>query len=336
MSTGSVNPTYYADFSGLEGLKKSVKADDPGALRQVARQFESLFTSMMLKSMREAKLGDGLGDSQETDLYQGMYDQQLSLQLAQGKGIGLADLLVQQLTRSGAAKPAGAAAPPGAAAAPGATTGAASSTAERTDFIKSIELYAEQAGRQLGVSADALIAQAALETGWGRHLPGQASAAGAGGPGDGASSSGGSNLYGIKAGGPWTGQTATAVTTEYQPGGAVRVPQAFRSYDSLQQGMNDYVNLLQGSTRYQGALGTGSDVTAFASALKHGGYATDPDYVQKLEATAAHVRALRATAAAAAAVAPVTHGAATDAPAAGDASLKLLAGQPTSSGGESA
>ena len=69
MSTGSVNPTYYADFSGLEGLKKSVKADDPGALRQVARQFESLFTSMMLKSMREAKLGDGLGDSQETDLY---------------------------------------------------------------------------------------------------------------------------------------------------------------------------------------------------------------------------------------------------------------------------
>ena len=94
-----VGPSYYADFSGLEGLKKDVKTDDQKAVRAVAQQFESLFTNMMLKSMRDAKLGTGLGDSQEGDLYQDMYDQQIALKMSQGKGIGLADMLVQQLTR---------------------------------------------------------------------------------------------------------------------------------------------------------------------------------------------------------------------------------------------
>jgi flagellar protein FlgJ len=106
VSSQPVGPSYYADFSGLEGLKKGVKADEPAAIRAAAQQFESLFTNMMLKSMREAKLGQGLGESQESDLYQDMYDQQMSLKMAQGKGIGLADMLVQQLTRNGAAKAA--------------------------------------------------------------------------------------------------------------------------------------------------------------------------------------------------------------------------------------
>ena len=68
MSSPTVGPSYYADFSGLEGLKKNVKADDPQAIRAAAQQFESLFTNMMLKSMREAKLGQGMGESQESDL----------------------------------------------------------------------------------------------------------------------------------------------------------------------------------------------------------------------------------------------------------------------------
>ena len=103
-----VNPTYYADFSGLEGLKKNVKADDPKAIRAAAQQFESLFTNMMLKSMRDAKLGSGMGDSQESDMYQDMYDQQIALKMSQGKGLGLADMLVAQLTRNRAAKAAAA------------------------------------------------------------------------------------------------------------------------------------------------------------------------------------------------------------------------------------
>jgi flagellar protein FlgJ len=99
VSTSPVDPTYYADFSGLESLKKSVKADDSKAIRGAAQQFESLFTNMVLKSMREAKLGDGLGESETTNTYTDMYDQQLALQMSRGHGLGLADMLVQQLTR---------------------------------------------------------------------------------------------------------------------------------------------------------------------------------------------------------------------------------------------
>lgn len=292
MSSQPIGPTYYADFNGLEGLKKGAKADDPKAIRAAAQQFESLFTNMMLKSMREAKLGQGLGDTQESDLYQDMYDQQLSLKMAQGKGIGLADMLVQQLTRNSAAK-----------AAAGSASPAAASNADRISFVKSLEPYAEHAASQLGVSSDTLIAQAALETGWGQHVP--------------ASSNGSSsfNLFGIKAGGGWNGDAVSAQTSEYSLGSSSSISQPFRAYSSVQQGVNDYVTLLQRSSHYQRALGTGDDVSAFGSALARGGYATDPVYVQKLQATAASVKALRS--------------------AASKPSLKILAGMPTTVTGES-
>jgi flagellar protein FlgJ len=306
-----VAPTYYADFSGLESLKSNVKANDPKAIRAAAQQFESLFTNMMLKSMRDAKLSTGLGDSQESDLYQGMYDQQISLKISQGKGLGLADMLVAQLTRNRAAKADGPSTPAGTPAKPlapinGATPAAskpAPTTADKISFMKSIEPFAKQAGSQLGVAPDTLIAQAALETGWGQHVPATT---------NGASSF---NLFGIKASSGWSGDSVNSQTTEVANGRASQVPQAFRSYGSLEQGVSDYVTLLSRNARYQQAVGTGADVHAFASGLARGGYATDPDYVQKLQATAAAVRTLRA----------------------GDttAPLKLLAGVPTTGGGES-
>jgi peptidoglycan hydrolase FlgJ len=288
VSSPPVAPTYYADFSGLEGLKKNVKADDPKAIRAAAQQFESLFTNMMLKSMRDAKLGQGLGDSQQSDLYQDMYDQQISLKMSQGKGLGLADMLVQQLTRNGAAKAAAghAAAGSSPAASGVAPATAAPSTSDRISFVKMLEPYAEKAAGQLGVSSDTLIAQAALETGWGQHVP---------------STSNGSsslNLYGVKAGSNWNGEAVSALTTEYSGSGASSVSQPFRRYSSVEQGVNDYVTLLQHNSRYQKALGTGDDVGAFGSALAGGGYATDPVYVQKLQATVGSVKALRGTAAA--------------------------------------
>lgn len=307
-----VTPTYYADFKGLEGLKGNVKANDPKAIRAAAQQFESLFTNMMLKSMREAKLSNGLGDSQESDLYQDMYDQQIALKMSQGKGLGLADMLMAQLTRNRALKTTGGNA--GASATTPTTlapiNGTASptappppSTADKISFLKSIEPFARQAGSQLGVAPDTLMAQAALETGWGQHVP--------------TASNGDSsfNLFGIKAGSGWGGDSVNSQTTEVIAGRAASLPQAFRSYSSLEQGVNDYVALLQRNSRYQHALGTGADVNAFAGALARGGYATDPDYVQKLHATAAAVKALRAT--------DVT------------VPLKLLAGLPTTTGGES-
>jgi flagellar protein FlgJ len=290
MSNAPVAPAYYADVSGMEALKKSAQQNQPAAVREAARQFESLFTNMLLKSMREASLGESLGESEQTRFYQDMFDQQLALQMSRGKGLGLAEHLVSQLQRSGAT-PVAAGTPAGAgtavAAAPAAGTAvtgalhavpaAGASLARRTHFISSIQPYAAEAGRRLGVAPETIIAHAALETGWGQHLP--------------VGSAGNShNLFGIKAGRGWTGAAADAITIEYQGGAATSQRAPFRAYDSIGAGMQDYVGLLSGNPRYAGALNCGDDVVAYASGLQRGGYATDPAYVQKLVATCAAVR----------------------------------------------
>jgi flagellar protein FlgJ len=153
---------------------------------------------------------------------------------------------------------------------------------EQAAFVREIAPYAEQAAARLGVAPEALIAHAALETGWGRHVPGAAA--------------GGSsfNFFGIKAGGSWTGTSIAARTLEYEAGVPSTVEQPFRAYASLEQGLNDYVNVLQGSPRFRSALGTGRDTGAFANGLARGGYATDPAYGSKLAAVADRVRVLRA------------------------------------------
>jgi flagellar protein FlgJ len=289
MSAPTVSPSFYADFQGLDRLRASAARQDPQALREAARQFEGLFTAMMLKSMREASLGSGLGDSEETKTYQDMYDQQLALQLAHGKGLGLADMLMQQLTRAQAAhssastSPAGPAATPASAPAIGAG-GEKITSEQRASFVRSLEPLAQSAGNSLGVAPDTLIAQAALETGWGRNMPTDSA---------GRSSA---NLFGIKAGDSWRGASVQATTTEYDQGTPVSTPAAFRSYGGATQSVEDYVSLLRNSPRYAAALGAGSNVQAFGSGLQRGGYATDPDYVNKLVATVATLRQLRAAA----------------------------------------
>jgi len=243
----------------------------------------------MLKSMREASLGSGMGDSEETKTYQDMYDQQLALQMAHGKGLGLAEMLMQQLTRANAAHGTAATAATPASAAPAAAppvTGAAGadkiSSAQQASFVRTLEPLAQSAGQSLGVAPDTLIAQAALETGWGRNMPTDT---------NGRSSS---NLFGVKAGDSWRGAAVQASTTEYDQGTPSTTRAAFRSYGDASQSVGDYVSLLQTSPRYAGALGAGSDVHAFANGLQRGGYATDPDYVNKLVATVATLRQLRA------------------------------------------
>jgi flagellar protein FlgJ len=290
MSSATVSPSFYADFQGLDRLRASAARQDPQALREAARQFEGLFTAMMLKSMREASLGGGLGDSQETQTYQEMYDQQLSLQMAHGKGLGLAEMLMQQLTRANAAHSTAAAPSSSAganAAAPPATSAAGGdkiSSAQRVNFVRTLEPLAQSAGNSLGVAPDTLIAQAALETGWGRNMP--------------VDSNGriSSNLFGVKAGDSWRGAAVQATTTEYAQGTPSTTRAAFRSYGDAAQSVGDYVSLLRASPRYASALGAGSDVQAFGSGLQRGGYATDPDYVNKLIATVATLRQLRAAA----------------------------------------
>ena len=289
MGTPSIAPSFYADFQGLDRLRASAGRQDPQALREAARQFEGLFTAMMLKSMREASLGSGLGDSEETKTYQDMYDQQLALQMAHGKGLGLAEMLMQQLTRANAARDAAATPATPASAAAASTTPATSaagadkiSSAQRVNFVRALEPLAQSAGNSLGVAPDTLIAQAALETGWGRNVPLDA---------NGRSSS---NLFGVKAGDSWRGAAVQASTTEYDQGTPSTTRAAFRSYGDAARSVGDYVSLLQTSPRYAGALGAGSDVHAFANGLQRGGYATDPNYVNKLVATVATLRQLRA------------------------------------------
>ncbi|MEO8308299.1 MAG: glucosaminidase domain-containing protein [Pseudomonadota bacterium] len=273
MSIAPVDNAFYADPQGLAALKRDAHAQAPEAIRKTAAQFESLFTTMMLKSMRAAVPKDELFGSDQQDFYQDMFDQQMATQLSKGKGLGLADMLVQQLMRGATAD---AAAATDAAATPGAAKPTANNwpPATREDFVQALMPAAKRAGEQLGIDPSNLIAHAALETGWGKNMPTAA---------DGSSSF---NLFGIKAGRSWNGAAVTAVTSEVEDGKSVRTPAQFRAYSSPEACMQDYAALLSGNGRYAGALGTGSDSAAFAGALQRGGYATDPDYANKLVSVA--------------------------------------------------
>jgi flagellar protein FlgJ len=273
MGSPSVTPSYYADFSGLEGLKAGARSHQKDALRETARQFESLLTRMMLKSMREASLGEGLGDSQETAFYQDMFDQQLAVQASKGEGLGLASRLMEQLQRTNAG------------AATTATTAAlvpSGDESKRRQFVEQLRPAATQVAARLGVATEAVIAHAALESGWGAHLPADARGSSF-------------NLFGIKASGGFAANAVNTMTTEVSNGGSAQLLQAFRRYDSVPAGLQDYSALLSSNARYAGALHTGNDINAFAQGLQRGGYATDPDYAQKLVATAVSVRQLLST-----------------------------------------
>ena len=294
MSIPLVDSSQLADAGNLSKLKQAAANGNPQALREAARQFESLFTSMMLKSMQEANFKDPLFGSDQGDLYQQMYDDQVAAEMSKGKGLGLADMLVQQLRRGGiggadpagttSAQPAGSAPVPASSSAPqprtnatGAAASAANgcpSSAQQAAFVHALWPDAQQAARQLGVNPVTLLAQAALETNWGRSVP------------QGAAGGSSNNLFGIKASSGWSGPAVSSSTLEYSAGGASTVKAQFRSYGSAGQCFQDYVDLLKSNPRYAAALGTGSDVQAFGSALQQGGYATDPAYASKLTAVA--------------------------------------------------
>ncbi len=258
------------NFDGLRDLKLQAVNDAPEALTAVAEQFEALFLNMMLDSMRAATIDGGLDDSGESELYQQLFDRQIASGIADGRGIGIARMIVEQLSRTLPASEEASPAPRGAAeAAPVARNDAPASPAQ---FIEGVLPHARRAARELGVHPLALVAQAALETGWGTRLPARA---------DGSSSM---NLFGIKASGGWEGERATASTFEFENGIPSRRREAFRAYDSIEQSFADYVRLLGRSPRYAQALEAGQDPARFAEALQAAGYATDPAYASKLRA----------------------------------------------------
>jgi len=249
------------DFKQFAAMRRA--ADDPETLRAAARQFESLFTKMMLESMRSASFGDPMFGSDQGDMYQDMADDQLAVQLSQGRGLGLADMLIRQLSNGAV----------GGSAAIHPAPAAETTAEQREQFISELLPHATEAGQKLGIDPRALIAQAALETGWGRSQPGGDS----------------HNLFGIKAGSSWGGASVQANTQEFDAGVSIDVEASFRAYGSPRESVEDYVRVIRDNPRYAGALNTGSDVQAFANALQRGGYATDPDYARKLVAIAAEV-----------------------------------------------
>lgn len=139
------------------------------------------------------------------------------------------------------------------------------------EFVRQLLPAAEEVAKRVGLSPVALLAQAALETGWGRKMMKNS---------DG---SNGNNLFGIKAGQRWQGASTKVASLEYEQGQPVMRQSAFRSYNSFVQSMEDYVSLIGNDSRYSKARAVAQDPDAYFEALQQAGYATDPQYANKLK-----------------------------------------------------
>ncbi|NIY48688.1 flagellar assembly peptidoglycan hydrolase FlgJ [Cedecea colo] len=278
------------DIRNLEALKRTAKEDPGQGLKAAAKQMEGLFVQMMLKSMRDATFKDGLFNSQQSEMFTSMYDQQLAQNIAEQGNLGLAEVLVKQMSGEGQS-------------ATGATSTAhtplslnnasfkripqrlnteditshekartvdeAGSGGKSSDFIARMLAPAMNAAKKSGVPHQLIIAQAALESGWGNQeiltKEGRPSY----------------NLFAIKATDGWKGETTEITTTEYIHGVPQKVRAAFRVYGSYSEALADYAALLTHNPRYQDVTRAASPEHA-ARALQRGGYATDPQYANKL------------------------------------------------------
>jgi len=277
------------DISRFSALRADARADADAAFAKVAEEFEALFIQMMLKAARDATPEGGLFDSSELKLYQEMMDSQVALEMAEQGGLGFAPLLRQQLLggdtdelsrelmlpprRTIAPEPVPVATPqPAFAAAMRTHTAAAPEETEPTiaEFLRAVGPLAGSAAEQLGLEPEVIVAQAALESGWGRHTITKA---------DGTNSY---NYFGIKASPEWDGDVARVRTHEFINGRALRVSADFRAYPDAAAAFDDYVDFLNSHPRYARALEHGGDPEAFASGLAAAGYATDPRYADKI------------------------------------------------------
>jgi len=250
---------------------------DAGKIDQAARQLEAQFAQLLVKSMRDASFGDALFPG-ENQLFREMYDQQLAQALTSGKGLGIATMVARQLGKVEPQEPSqttqgGTWSGPLSSVRRGALSSSGSESHTPESFVSEVWQHAQKAAKELGVNVRALIAQAALETGWGKHgIKGE-------------NGKHAHNLFGIKASG-WKGEQATTQTHEYRNGVRHGERANFRAYASVAESFADYVKLLKQNPRYQQALRAGDNVHGFASALQKAGYATDPGYASKITAIA--------------------------------------------------
>ncbi|AFJ03468.1 Flagellar protein FlgJ (peptidoglycan hydrolase) [Methylophaga frappieri] len=297
------------DFQGLNQLRAAANETAPAdqTLRQVAAQFESLFVGIMLKSMRQAQLADGIFDSQHSNTYREMADQQLAMDLSASGGLGLQDMILRQLGGEMA----------GTGSALGGQTFSADSIQTRSvlprlldrvkelnavatqpesdstqslneeasrhpndtlpthfstpaEFVRHLWPLAEQAAAEIGAAPEAIMAQAALETGWGKHILSDRQGSSF-------------NLFNIKADSRWQGESTGKNVLEFINGRPVQQASAFRRYDNFADSFADYVDFLQQNPRYQSALNHADNPHQFVEKLHQAGYATDPQYASKLK-----------------------------------------------------
>lgn len=264
------------DGRSLDALRGTAARDPKAAVREAAKQFESLFMQELMKSMRSTTLGNGMLENQGSQLGTEMLDAQLSTSLTGMKG-GLSEAIMRQLERQMGLSPG-----PIPATGARASANATAQPLDRIDkptripekgaagFVQQHGDAAAQAESATGIPAAFMLAQAAHETGWGRkeikHADGTPAY----------------NLFGIKAGGNWTGPVAEITTTEYIGGVARKVTAKFRAYSSYAESFADYAKLMKDSPRYAPVLAKASDASAFAHGLQKAGYATDPAYGEKL------------------------------------------------------
>ncbi|WP_322031690.1 flagellar assembly peptidoglycan hydrolase FlgJ [Paraburkholderia sp. J76] len=312
---GSLDLTnrFALDVQGFDSMRAAANASPQQGVKMAAKQFDAVFTQMMLKSMRDATPDDGPLDSHDGAQFTSMMDQQLAQQMS-NKGIGVANAMLKQLMRSMGG--AGADGAGGAGGLAGAISGLSGKDANEGNLAMLNALgraygNASANGALAGgsgysgnsaltppikgngdASVDAFVdklanaaQQASSTTGIpARFILGQAALESGWGKreirnADGSTSH---NVFGIKAGKDWAGKTVSTVTTEYVNGQPHRVVEKFRAYDSYEDAMTDYASLLKGNPRYASVINGSKSAEGFAHGMQRAGYATDPHYAKKL------------------------------------------------------
>ena len=312
------------DVQGFDSLRAAANAAPQQGVKMAAKQFDAVFTQMMLKSMRDATPDDGPLDSKDGAQFVSMMDQQLAQQMS-NKGIGVANAMIKQLMRSMGGDASGTGGADGAAGIANAMSGMASAGGSGNEgnlaMLNALgRAYGNAAangalGRSQGWNANSALTppvrgngdekvdafvnklangaqQASAATGIpARFIVGQAALESGWGKGEIKNANGtpSHNVFGIKATSDWTGKTVSAVTTEYINGKPHKVVQKFRAYDSYAEAMTDYANMLRDNPRYASVLSSSHDAASFAHGMQKAGYATDPHYAKKLISIMQHM-----------------------------------------------
>lgn len=293
----------YTNFQGLDSLHYDYKSRPDEVKKEVAQQFESLLVQMLLKSMRDTnkEFSDDGMKSNQTGFYQDLFDKQLSLVLSKS-GIGIAKTIENFLDKKqpSTAEPT---VMPSAGLIASPLTGIASSeqpqavqqadnevkqpnnsiiqplTVEKAnvasfentnDFVKALWSSAKEAAQIIGVDPKLLLAQAALETNWGKNIiPHE----------DGGSTH---NLFNIKADKSWSSKFASFSTIEQRDNVLIKEKSKFRAYNSYLDSFIDYADFLKQNNRYTEALQNASDPKKFVQSLQNANYATDSLYSEKV------------------------------------------------------